>query len=200
MSALPPAANAPLAVASAMAFVFGLVLLFTCMILWLRRRRRALVVRLPLVGRHEIELPSAGAYVIDLERPIYRRSKYMLHLPGAIIGGPRVTLREAATGAEVMLHAPVLGAETKGWTRLRKSMRTFAVTRGGRYVLDGEDVGTSEQWPEHEMIIARSGGLTSTLLGLGMAAGGLLAAAGVVVAILALSGLRFEMPRLPPPR
>lgn len=170
-------------IAGAAAGAFGAVMLLACLVLWLRRRRDAIVTRVGLVGRHELDLPAPGAYVIDLERPVYRWSRPMAQLPGVIAGGPRVSLLEAASGAEILLLAPFLGAQTKTFTRLRQTIRTFSIQRPGRHVLTGE----AGDWPDHELIVARAGGVTSVLLGLGMIAGGLLAAGGLAVAILSFS-------------
>jgi hypothetical protein len=170
----------PLLMSAGVAGLFvGLVLFLVCVVRWLGRSRRAFVARVPLVGRHEVELPSPGAYVIDMEYSVFKWTKPMWMTVGA-----GLTLREAATDTEVPLHAAWLDIRSRtSLSQERKRIRSFSVARAGRYVLTGTAGDPSREWHEHALIIARAGGWTSALLMTGIVTGSLVAAAGLIGAI-----------------
>jgi hypothetical protein len=177
-----PVAHPLLLAAGVAGLIVGFVLFLVCLLRWLGRRRRAFVARVPLLGRHEVELPSPGAYVIDMEYSVLQWTK-----PLWMTVGPGLLLREAAADTEVPLRPTLLDIRSRpSFSQERKQLKSFSVARAGRYVLTGTAGDSSREWHEHALVVARAGGWTSALLMVGIVTGSVLASAGLIGAIAGL--------------
>jgi hypothetical protein len=132
-----------------------------------RTLRRSVVARTPVnAGEHAVDLTAAGAYALHLEGPMLSRMPGgpILQFFGVQAGGPRLSLREEATGADVPLHAPVFPVQSSGFSRARHQVRSFEAPRGGRYVLSCEGVDPARDWSAWEFLVTRPYGATMTVL------------------------------------
>jgi hypothetical protein len=119
--------------------------------------RRSVVARVPVAEAHVVDLGAAGAYALHLEGPMLSRvpGGPILQFFGVQLGGPRLSLREEATGAEVPLHAPLVPVRSSGFSRARHQVRAFQAPQAGRYVLACEGVDPERDWSQWAFLVTR---------------------------------------------
>jgi len=180
----------PTALAAAGIVLAGLggAAIIAVIVLSVRMIQSGVLARLPILGEHALELQRAGGYSLHLEGPMFSRMPGgpFLQLPGVQIGGPRLTLRDAATGEELPLRAPLLPTRSSGFARARHLIRVFNAPRPGRYVLACEGVDPQHDWSAHEFVVTEPYGFK--MLGLILAGiAGLFALMAGIMALVAAS-------------
>ena len=149
--------------------------------------RTSVVVRMPILGEHAFELAALGGYSLHLEGPLFAWSPGgpFIQVPGVVVGGPRLAMRDAATGEDIPLRAPLLPTRSSGFSRGRHMIRSFNAPKAGQYVLACEGVNAERDWSAHQFVVTRPYGFQMLASVLAMMASALTLFAGL--ALLGLS-------------
>lgn len=133
----------------------GAIVMISVIVSIVRVIRTSVVARLPILGEHALELPRPGPFALHLEGPMLSRMPGgpFLQVPGVHLGGPRLALRDAATGEDVPLQAPLLPTRSSGFSRARHMIRVFNAPKAGRYVLAVDGVDPQRDWSGREFVV-----------------------------------------------
>lgn len=160
----------------------GALLLGTAVAALVRRVRRSVVGRAPLVAQQVLELPEAGTFVLHLEAP---------KLSLADLGlGPltlHASLRENASGLEVPTRAALFGVRVSGLSRDRRPLWNARIERGGGYDLRIEGLPDRPGLDKCNLVIGRPFGIAFPLTILGIVLGGGLLVLSLILLIIGLS-------------
>jgi hypothetical protein len=120
-----------------------------------RTIQSSVVVQVPVLGEHAVELARPGGYALHVEGPMFSRMPggLFFQIPGVHIGGPRLTLRDAVTGEDVPLRAPLLPTRSSGVARARHQIRMFNAPKAGGYVLASDGVDPQHDWSAHRFVV-----------------------------------------------
>jgi hypothetical protein len=128
---------------------------------------RSVVARVPVIGPQEVSLEGPRDYALSIEGPRFSN-----------VRGLNYSIHDAALHREVPLFPNVIPVTVSGFTRVRLSVRRFAVERSGRYLVQtyvppGRDasrlalvISTSFFWKGSLAIVGIVGGVFATFIGL----------------------------------
>ncbi|HKE48833.1 MAG TPA: hypothetical protein VKB52_12275 [Rhodanobacteraceae bacterium] len=139
--------------------------------------RSSILVRVPAVAEQDVTLAEAGTVVLCIEAPQF----------GMQFAGVDFAMRDS-NGRDVPSSPIVFRAKVSGFSRVRLSVRAFAIPRAGRYRLLASGIAPGRDMSAAALLLARPFAGAMVLWILGITFGGVALIGGSVLASLRLAG------------
>jgi hypothetical protein len=157
--------------------VLGTALLVFAIVRLLAVVRDGVIVRLPVVPAQDVEFKQAGQVVLCIEQAHF----------GMAFGGLGYALRDS--GDRDVPSAPILfRTKVSGFSRVRLSVRSFAIPRPGRYHLLASGIAPGSDMSSAAIVFTRPFAAAMVLWILGIVFGGICLIGGIVLSALSAAG------------